>query len=346
MKIVYVGESWVGSCARSMCEALSRSGSVEVIYIKEDLFFSKSRNILIRICIRIFYKIIESHFNYMVIKKIKRSMPDFFVVYKGWHVSPQLVRKIKKMGIKTVNIYPDYSPHVHGSRHKVSVGLYDLVISTKIYHPANWNETYGYKNKCQFVPQGFDPILHLCSGYGNNKIHDVVVIATYRSEYSDLLIRLAKLAEDSAIGFVVGGHGWDIVKNDFPRNWNFVGGVHGLEYIDLLKKSKICIAPLNRIAVVSGVSQPGDVDTTRTYELAAANCFFIHQDTDYVRGLYESEGIPFFKDENDLWMHIKYFIDRQDERLKVANAAHDKAVRFYSLDSRAREIINILLNEK
>jgi hypothetical protein len=34
--------------------------------------------------------------------------------------------------------------------------------------------------------------------------------------------------------------------------------------------------------VSSGVKQPGDGDSTRTYELAASCCFFLHQSADYV----------------------------------------------------------------
>src|SRR3981081_2686459 len=41
MRILFVGESWLGSCARSLKEALTRQPGVDLDEVNEDLFFPK-----------------------------------------------------------------------------------------------------------------------------------------------------------------------------------------------------------------------------------------------------------------------------------------------------------------
>jgi hypothetical protein len=53
-------------------------------------------------------------------------------------------------------------------------------------------------------------------------------------------------------------------------------GTAGPQLRELAKAGRICVAPLTRDVLISGTCQPGDEDTTRTYELVAAHCFFIH----------------------------------------------------------------------
>src|SRR5262249_12312263 len=95
--------------------------------------------------------------------------------------------------------------------------------------------------------------------------------------------------------------------------------------------------------VGKGTDYPGDVDTTRTYELAAAHCFFIHKRTDYVRELYDEEReVPTYVSGEELAEKIRYFLSRPEERLRMAAAAHNRALPQYSLERRADEIVALL----
>ena len=205
------------------------------------------------------------------------------MTYKGYSVRADLVADVRALGALTVNIYPDYSPHAHGMAHRKAIGAYDLVISTKAFHPSLWRQTYGYENRCLFVPQGYDPNLHLVPEPPSVFEFDVVMVATYRPEYGRLFIDLAKALDDRKPPRRdrrkrLGGR---------PRPpaaaMVFPGPVQGRGYVSLLRRGRICIAPLTREVVIAGQPQPGDMDTTRTYELAAAHCFFIHRRTDFAR---------------------------------------------------------------
>ncbi len=342
MRILFVGESWRGSCARSIKEALIDQNKIYIDEVSEESCYKFTQNLFLKLIHRLFKPLYRREFNRSILHKIRSTKPDIFMVYKGYTVASHLIQEIKKLGVKTVNIYPDCSPSGHGVTHQKAVGQYDLVISTKIFHPALWHNLYSYKNRCVFVPQGYDPALHYFNDIPSFFKVDIVLIATFRVQYGDLMIEFAKKINDREISVTIGGYGWDAIRKELPQHWHLTGAVSGHEYVSLLRSAKICIAPLHEH---QSEKRLGDVDTTRTYELAAANCFFIHRRTEFVEQLYQGVGLPLFDSAAELADITKYYLTRDDERKKITELAHHKAVPAYSTHARAAEIVSILKQE-
>ncbi|MCC6739673.1 MAG: hypothetical protein IT452_11570, partial [Planctomycetia bacterium] len=154
MKLLYVGETWLGSCARSMREALSRRPGVTLEEFPEDAWFPARESLVLRAMNRLSRPMRMRGFRAGLLEAATRSRPDAVMTYKGTHVDTPALRALKKAGVATVNVYPDCSPHSSGVTHRSAVGEYDLVLSTKPFHPARWKDVYGYDNACEFVPQG------------------------------------------------------------------------------------------------------------------------------------------------------------------------------------------------
>lgn len=344
MKILFVGESWRGSCARSLKEALARNPVVCLDEVNEDLFIPKPRARWLRAINRVLRPAFRHELYREILYRAVALKPDIVMAYKGFSIEAEFVMRLKAAGCWVVNVYPDCSPHAHGAAHKKAVGAYDLVISSKPFHPASWQSVYDYPNPCAFVPQGYDPSLHLVSEPQAETRFDIILVATCRPEYVELMKELARLlAADLKVG--IGGHGWMAHRDKFPPNWVFAGELHGRAYIDWLRQGKICLAPVTREVIIDGVRQPGDEDTTRTYELAAAHCFFIHRRTDFVQRLYdEATEVPMYDTPEELANKILHFLPRDDERGAMAAASHRRAVPSYSLDSRAEEIVKALVD--
>jgi spore maturation protein CgeB len=93
---------------------------------------------------------------------------------------------------------------------------------------------------------------------------------------------------------------------------------------------------------INGRPQPGDEDSTRTYELAAAGCFFIHRATNLMRQLYSEREVALFATASDLAHKINWFLSHEDERREMAAAAHRRAVPAYSLDRRAAQVLDVI----
>lgn len=342
IKVLFVGESWLGSCARSLKEALTRNPDIDLDEVNEDLFFPMHRTKWLRGINRLLYKAHKNELFRQILHKISVFKPNYVVVYKGYSFDSDFIRKLRILGIRTVNIYPDHSPHAYGRSHREAVGEYDIIISTKPFHRNYWQTVYGYSNACEFVPQGYDPYLHLAATPPDNPPFDITLVATWRPEYGALMKRLADLISEHKIKVAIGGYGWDQHRSQFPSSWFLAGELLGRSYIHFLRKGKICIAPVNREVLINGVLQPGDEDTTRTYELAAAHCFFIHRRTPYVETIYDENEVPMYDTPEDLAGNILRFLLHPNEMIAMAAQAHRRAVPAYSLDRRATEIINFL----
>jgi spore maturation protein CgeB len=235
-----------------------------------------------------------------------------------------------------INIFPDCSPHAHGRRLQESMSCYDLVISTKPFHPQLWQSVYGYRNSCVFVPHGYDPAVHYWGDPSPSQAYDVALCCTWRPEYHRLMRSFANALDDDRVSVAIAGSGWSAHRNQFPQHWHFVGLREGPAYGEFLRSAKIAIAPVNREMLIGGVKQPGDEDTTRTYELAAAHCFFLHQRTDYVATVYDEQNeVPLWGDATELASLVRHWLPDEAGRRLMAARAHARAVPAYSIPQRA-----------
>lgn len=339
MRILFVGESWIGSSARSLREALTALPGVVVCDIGQDQFLPMYRGLVLRLANRLLrgFQLVE--LDNAVRKAVASFRPDVLVIYKGTGIRATMVIDIHKSGIPVVNVFPDYSPHAYSNQLKEAMGCYDLVISTKPFHPALWKSVYGYHNKCVCVPHGYDPSVHLWDKPESSHIYDVALCATWRPEYHELLLSFNRYLGAFPCSVAIAGNGWGDHMRDLPANWHYLGVKAGTAYGDFLRAAKICISPVNRDVTVRGVRQPGDEDTTRTYELAAAYCFFVHQRTEFVSTIYdEMTEVPMWGDARELAELVKRFLPLEAERRGMAVRAHQRAVPAYSIPSRALQV--------
>jgi spore maturation protein CgeB len=269
--------------------------------------------------------------------------PDVLAVYKGRWIGAELVERIKAMGIATANVFPDISPHAHGRALREAVGRYDLVISTKPSHPQLWRSVYGYRNPCVCVPHGYDPAVHLWEEPAPAPQYDLALCATWRPSYGRLMRSLAEALGSDAVSVAVAGSGWDGPRDGLPRHWRFVGPKVGRAYGEFLRAAKIALAPVNTEVAIDGAAQPGDQDSTRTYELAAAGCFFVHQRTDYAAEIYDERSeVPFWSDAAELAGLVRRWLPDERGRREAARKAHARAVPAYSIPRRAESVLRHL----
>ena len=202
---------------------------------------------------------------------------------------------------------------------------------------------YGYENKCVFVAHGYNPTLHLRDSLSENQPYDVVAIATGRPEYYELMQRLADRTAGRGFKIAVGGANWTERQVALPKDWVRIGEKSGVAYTEWLRKGKIVIAPIHMNMVVGGRKQHGDVDSSRTYNIPAGNCFVIHRRTDFVKTVFdEDKEMPMFDDAAELADKIIFYLSQPELRNSFAKAAHARAVPAYSLDNRAAQIVEHL----
>ena len=339
-RILFVGDTWQGSSARSLREALADQPTVTIRDIGQDTFIPNCRDAPLRIANRVLRGFQQRELRRAILEALGEFRPDAVVVYKGTGIDAALVAQIRSQGTPMVNVFPDCSPHAHGRQLQEAVGFYDLTISTKPFHPRLWESAYGYRNVCVCVPHGYDPAVHYWPSPSASQVYDVALCGTWRREYHRLMVSLAEALRDDDVSVAVAGAGWLERRNELPKNWHYLGPRVARSYGEFLRSAKIAIAPVNREVVVRGVKQPGDEDTTRTYELAAAHCFFLHQRTDYVATVYdERTEVPLWDDAADLVTLVRRWLPDDAGRRAMASRAHARAVPAYSIPQRALSVL-------
>lgn len=343
MRILFVGQTWRGSSARSMREALESIPDLLMDDVGEELFFPLYRSIFLRGLGRLTLPLKILEFERAIAAKLEFSKPDVLIVYKGNYVSSEFVKMVNARGVLTVNIFPDCSPHGFGESLQRAIGEYRLVISTKPFHPMSWSTVYGYNNQCVCVPHGYDPSVHYwaCEPLPEKQDFDVVLAASWRQEYHDLMVGFAEEIRDAGIRVGLAGNGWLDRQGQFPANWEFFPPLYGRAYGEWLRRGKIAIAPVHSRAEINGVCQPGDQETTRTYELAAAHCFFLHRRTPFAQTIYdETREVPMWDDPRELAAQVMRFLPLAEERKAMALAAQRRAVPAYSIPTRAVGVLD------
>ncbi len=339
LRILFFGETWQGSSARALCRALAEREDTEVLELGEDHFNPRWKSVSLCLLRRVIASWTRADQRRQLLAAARSFRPDVLLVYKGQSLSPADVRAFAAVGAPRVNIYPDYSPHAYGDLHRQAMGEYDLVISTKPFHPVLWIPLYGYRNRCVFVPHGYDLHVHYAPAPAPAGRYDVVLVAAWREQYAQMLREFAAALGEHRLRVCVAGAYWERSRATLPADWTFLGPAYGRAYVDLIRSGAICIAPVHRDVVIRGQQQPGDEDTTRTYELAAAGCFFIHRRTPFVQTLYdEATEVPMFDDGCELARKILHYLERLDERCAMASAAQRRAVPAYSIEARAAEV--------
>lgn len=346
LKVLYLGESWQGSNARSMREAMAGVCGVTLADISEDHYNPRWSKRWMRGVSWLLGAGIREELSRVLKSHATAQKPDVLIVYKGWHFMPEALAFIKSQGILTVNIFPDYSPVVYGRRMAKIVGMYDLVISTKPFHPGTWNSSYGYDNKCLCVPAGYDPIVHCRTTPSDRHDVDVLLAATWRQEYEDIIREVSLKLKFDGVSMRVLGNGWPTRLSQEIQNCEFLTASNGHSYTDSLRKARIVVAPLQPTRHLGRRLIEGDVDTSRTYELAAAFCFFLHKRNPYVASIYSEESeVPMWNDTEELVKQIRRYLRDEHTRQRMATAAHAKAVPEFSLPSRATQIIDLVRKE-
>jgi spore maturation protein CgeB len=342
-RILFVSDTWQGSTGRSLREALACDERVLLNDIGRDHYLPNYQLLPLRIANRLLAGLQRRELAFALIRAVSDFKPHAVVLYKGTGVLRRTVEQIRRSGAVVVNVFPDYSPHAYGKHLQRSMGSYDLVISTKPFHPHLWRSVYGYSNPCVCVPHGYDPAVHLWHDPAPADQYDVVLCASYRPEYGRLMRAFARELSDESISVAVAGSGWGARKQDLPPHWRVSGPFMGSAYGDFVRSGRIVIAPVNREVIVRGVRQPGDEDTTRTYELASARCFFLHQRTGFVSTVYDDQKeVPLWSDAKELAALVRRWLPDAAGRLAMATRAHQRAVPAYSIQSRANEVLQQL----
>lgn len=275
--------------------------------------------------------------NDRILLECLKSKPDLVFIVRGIMVYPKTLKKIKKMGIKTVSWSNDdmYASHNRSLWYTLGVKCYDLVVTQKSYN-CDPNELPSLGATMLFQDKAFEHTVNYpvkdCTQF--ECVHDVVFVGT---KESDRYEKIRYLAEN---GIEVHIYGWGSVDED-AKHPNLIfhdRHLYGESFSASLGCSKIALNFLRKLN--------RDLQTSRSIEIPASKGFMLAERTEEHSRLFK-EGVEaaYFDSKEELLEKVRYYLKHPTERQQIADAGYKRCFESdYTFKNRMSEIIHTVFN--
>lgn len=337
-KLVFVGDLNYGT--RSLCryKILSKKFSF-VKVIKNEIFPYQpgihKKSYLSRILAKLRIPFDQVNLNNELRKvAVLRINADLLWVEKSLSLHPSTLKffRCNNPATKIILVLEDdmFLKHNQSIYFRNTLPLFDIIFTTK---KRNLSELkfLGAK-RTEFFLDSYDPFLHKQLPTYNSiksKCFDVSFIGTFELDRYEALIFLAK----KGIKIHVYGNNWP--SNSHPNLDIRNIPLYGKDYTLFVNKSKINLSFLRKMN--------RDQVTSRTMEIVGCGGFLMTEKTSEHDCLFEdNKEAIFFKDKNDLFDKVNYYLKRPSLIKKISRNGKNRAIKAgYTLNVQIKKILKI-----
>ena len=338
LRILCVGESWLGSDARAAFAALQRLGHSVHVLDESKYVTNGSQSTVGKGLRRILRPVRVNQLQRDVLRSFDEFKPHCLFVFKGNWVLPKTLAACRARNVVAINYYPDVSFLSHGPYIPRSLPLYDRVFNTKSYGVSDMKAQLPVKDVC-FLAPGYDPELHrpveLTADERAVYGCDVVFIGTWSPKKEALLAALCDQLPETDLK--IWGCQWEKCAAGNLRESIMGREVTGEEYTRAIAGSTICLGLLSE---AGQGSSSGDLITARTFQIPACGAFMLHERNDEVLGYFaEDREVAFFSNPEECAAKVRRYLGNAGERAQIAAAGLKRSLRDgYAIDERMKVV--------
>lgn len=327
----FISEYIVGlaRAARTLGHEVRIVQTTENIYPRAGKFLERELDTLRKYC----KWLADLPHDLLLMSQIYQEVKDFktdvlFIHLIDTSYLPFIINKIKQRGTR-VMVWLGVHPS------QTSPGIHKLLKSsdiTLIYDPSyiDYYQNQLKINNIQIIPLGCDigyyESVSPNKQFKENNGVDVCFVGIF-DEHRERYLR--GLSE-----FNLGIWSWNIGNYETLLQKFYKGVIYGENLIRLLKSSKI-VVNIHRDFEISGGNY-------RLFEIPACGAFQIVDEKKDIGKYFEiGKEIVTFKDENDLGLKVKYYLEHPEERQRIANAGYERVKKDHTLVDRMEKIIKI-----
>ncbi|WP_067542115.1 CgeB family protein [Nocardia crassostreae] len=333
MRILFVGDDWVGSNARSLADGFRQAGHEVVVVdttpvtlparLSPPWVYSKLARQRAPWDVQAVHRDIEA--------AAAAFAPDVLFAFKAVHLDQQ--RLLATPAALRVHYSPDdvSNPYNTSPEYLAHESRWDLIVTTK-WHNVPELAARGARS-VKFVRSAYDPAWHRpCARRGARRFL-VGFIGAVRPDRQDLLVSLAR---DFHGDMLLRGPGWRRVRPLWGTGADIGGPVYGEHFSAAVAAVTANLVLLN--------SDNRDTHTCRTFEIPAAGGLFVGERTD--------EHAELLQDDTECFLfsgptELREILDRcaryPEQVAKIAEAGHRRILADgHRYVDRAREIIDAL----
>jgi len=336
-KILYVSNN-APAKPHELYDAFKRITDTDILY-KEDVYktsYSRKFNFLRNAFSKIGLPL-DKGLNKKILNKVISGAYDIVLIHKGNDIYPSTLSKIKRLypALKLVNWSFDdmMARHNRSLYYTHGLKLYDLVVTVKSFN-CNPEElpSLGAKNilllnqiYCRYTHNPCENCERISDKF------DVVFIGYAERERFECMNFLA----ENGIKLHVFGTGWN-KKTYQKHNKN----LH-IHFRELLKKDYANTISCSKISLCFLRKINRDVITKRSVEIPACRGFMVAERTnEHLKFFREDKEAVFFASKEELLEKVRYYLEHEEERKKIAQAGYEKCLRMNcTYDDMARAIL-------
>lgn len=284
-----------------------------------------------------------STINRELIDLVVVEKPDVIFVYRGTHVRPSSLARIKSVlpssviaGYNNDNPFSERQPRYLWRYFKACLKHYDVSFA---YRPRNVTEfrSYGANNVYLlppwFIPNNYEPDMDVCLCKRIYK-SDVVFIGHYEP---DSRVQFLEDIVKNGLDVKIYGPEWDkAVGLNWLKDRQSIASLRGDDYFDALKESKIALCFLSKLNC--------DVYTRRCFEIPATGTCLVSEYTKELAEMFiEDEEIVFFRTPAELLSKLRLLLEDNALRRKIAANGYRKVhTAGHDIYSRLRFAIDVI----
>ncbi len=274
-----------------------------------------------------------------LIRRIETLKPDVAFFYLGSSVWESTLRELKRRGVKLVQMC-DLPATTMLARDRVNLPYFDL-----IFVPANLDaglRAAGARGRMEYVPLGFAPEVHrplqLTPDEHQQYQSDVCFIGALDKQFHSQRRQWVEYAIEQGVHLKIwGGYRHQYLDSPILRHWH--GQIWGEAQVKAL-----CAAKIGLNFHVD--HQPGELDrglNIRAFELAACGVFQLLQRVPGVTEFFEEgKEIVCFDSREEMIDKIRYYLAHDEERQRIAAAAHARALREHTWAQRIERMVMLM----
>lgn len=273
------------------------------------------------------------------IKKCEEVKPDLIFIYRGTHIYPNTIRKIKKkLDCKIFGYNNDdpfsfeYESYVWRF-YKKSIHLYDHIFSYRQKNIKDY-ENLGYKKvsllrsyylkEKNFNIEKIDKTKYEC---------DVIFIGHFEDDGRDESI---KLLCDNNINLKLYGTGWEKSKyyECFRRRFGEIKPLYH-DYNLAINSANIALVFLSKLN--------NDTYTRRCFEIPSTKTMMIAEYTDDLNSMFEEgKEAEYFKSRKELLEKVKFYLSNKEKLKQIGENGYKRVLRDgYEVKNRCIEILKV-----
>lgn len=297
--------------------------NVNLNYIRLGIYFKKA------------FQLIVQKEQIRLLNFIKQKNITHVLVIKGSYILPQTIEEIKKKGITIVNFNPDnpFNTVKASSNFNIREGIqhynYYFSWSKEICKQINQftNSTIAI-----YLPFAVDKdLIQFMPDFNNqNYTYQISFGANADKERIAQIKTLINQDESIAKDLFIFGSGWSKFKEINSKE------IKGAAYFKTIAKSKINLNFLR--------NQNKGAHNLRTFEIPACGGFMLHEYSEEAMEIFKPDiHAVYFKTMEDCIDKIKYYREKDYERIEIAKAGYYEAIKFEnSYEARTKQILQCI----